>query len=84
MLTGMTPIIIKLQEAVQRYNIKEKSSNRTFEFDYDVELKHWPHPADAVTIEEVLGNDDTSVHAFTVGSKHDQGVGPVHLSSKEE
>jgi len=38
MLTGMTPIIIKLQEVVQRRNIKEKSSNRTFELGYDVEL----------------------------------------------
>jgi ribonuclease HI len=43
--------------------------------DYDVELKHWLHPADAVTIEEVVGNEDASVHALTDGSKHDQGVG---------
>jgi hypothetical protein len=75
MLTGMTPIIVKLQDVVQRYNIKEKSSNRTFELDYDVEPKNWPHPADAVTIKDVLGNEDASVHAFTDGSKHDQGVG---------
>jgi len=27
-----------------------------------------------VTIEEVVGNEDASVHAFTDGSKHDQGV----------
>jgi ribonuclease HI len=74
-LAGMTPIITKLQEVVQHYNIKEKSSNRTFELDYDEELKHWPHPADAVTIEEVVGNEDASVYAFTEGSKHDQGVG---------
>jgi len=84
-LTGMTPIIIKLQEVVQRHNIKEKSSNRTFELDYDVELKHWLHPAEAVTIEEVVGKEDASVHAFTDGSKHDQGVrsGAVIFKGRE-
>jgi ribonuclease HI len=70
---------------VQRYNIKEKSSNRTFELDYDVKLKHWPHPADAVIIEEVVGNEDAAVHAFTDGSKHDQGVesGAVIFKGRE-
>jgi hypothetical protein len=38
MLTGMTPIIIKLEEVVKRYNIKEKSGNSTFELDSEVEL----------------------------------------------
>jgi hypothetical protein len=28
-----------LEEVVKRYNIKEKSGNRTFELDIDVELK---------------------------------------------
>ena len=39
MLTGMTPIIIKLEEVVKRYNTKGKSGNHTFELDSDVELK---------------------------------------------
>jgi hypothetical protein len=43
--------------------------------DYDVDLKYWPYPADAVTINEVVGNEDASTHAYTEGSKHDQGVG---------
>jgi ribonuclease HI len=75
MLTGMTPIIIKLEEVVKRYNIKGKSGNRTFELDYDVELKYWPHPADVVTIKEVVSNEEASVQAYTDGSKYDQGVG---------
>jgi hypothetical protein len=75
MLTGMTPIIINLQEVVQRYNIKVKSSNRKIDLDYDVVLKYWPHPADAVTINEVAGDEDASIDAYTDGSKHDQEVG---------
>jgi hypothetical protein len=73
MLMGTTSIIIKLEEVVKRYKIK-KSGNRTIEMD-DVEFKYWPHPADAVTIDEVVGNEEASVHAYTDGSKHDQGVG---------
>jgi len=75
MLMGMTPIIIKLEEVVKCYNIKGRLGDRTFELDSEVELKYWPHPADAVTIKEVAGNEEASVQAYTDGSKHDQGVG---------
>jgi len=40
-----------------------------------VEFKYWPHPADAVTIGEVVGNEEATVKAYTDGSKNDQGVG---------
>ena len=75
MLVGMTPIIIKLEEAVKRYNIKRRFGDRTFELDYDVELKYWPHLAEAVTIKEVADNEEASVQAYTDGTKHDKGVG---------
>jgi ribonuclease HI len=75
MLAAMTPKIIKLEEVVKRYKIKEKSGNSTIELDHDVEFKYWPHPAEAVTIYEVVGNEDASVHTYTDGSKHDRGVG---------
>jgi hypothetical protein len=43
--------------------------------DNDVELKYWPHPADAVTIKEVADNKGASVQSYTDGSKYEQGVG---------
>jgi len=73
-LTGMTPINIKLEEVVKRY-INKKTVSHTFVLDSAVELKHWLHPADAVTIIEVAGNEEASVQAYTDGSKHGQGVG---------
>jgi len=73
MLMGMTPIIIKLEEVVKCYKIKEKLGNSTIELDQD-QFTYWPHPAEAVTIEAV-GNEEASVHVYTDGSKHDQGVG---------
>ena len=75
MLTGMTPIIIKLEEVVKRYRIKERTGNRTIELDHEVEFKYWPHPADVVTIDEVESDEEATVHAYTDGSKQDQGVG---------
>ena len=49
-LTGISPIIIKLAEVLKRYNIKEKTVSHSFKLDSDVELKYWPHLADAVKI----------------------------------
>jgi len=43
--------------------------------DRAVELKHWLHPADAVTLKEVAGNEESSVQAYTDGSNHGQVVG---------
>jgi hypothetical protein len=75
MTTGMTPKHIKLEEVVKRYNIKEKLGNRTIELDHDVEFKYWLHLAEAVTKDEVVGNEEATVKAYTDGSKNDQGFG---------
>jgi len=75
MLTGMTPIIIKLEELAQRCKAKERTGKCKIELDLEVEFKNWPHPADAVTIEEVISEEDAPVSAYTDGSKQNQGVG---------
>ena len=74
MLTGMTPIIIKLEESAQRCKAKERTGNCKIELDHEVKLKNWPHPADAVTI-EVVSEEDATISAYTDGSKQDQAVG---------
>jgi hypothetical protein len=51
-LTGMTPIIIKTEEAVKKCNIRKGKGSQTHLFDSEVELKNWPHPADVVKIIE--------------------------------
>jgi len=43
MLTGMTPVIIKLEEETAHYKIKEKSGHCDIEWDCGVEIQHWPH-----------------------------------------
>jgi len=46
MVTGMTPIIIKLEEETAHYKIKQNSGHCDIEWDCGVELQHWPHPAE--------------------------------------
>jgi len=74
MLTGMTPIIIKLEEIEKRCKAKERTENSKTEMDLEVEFKNWPHPTDAVIIEEVKSEEDTTIAAYTDGSKQEQRV----------
>jgi hypothetical protein len=52
LLAGMTPILIKTEEAVKQYNIGKGKGSQTQLIDREVELKNSPHPADAVKIIE--------------------------------
>jgi len=69
MLTVMTSIIIKLEEIVKRCKPKERAENNKTEMDLEVQFKNWPHPADAVIIEEVKSEEDATIAAYTDGSK---------------
>jgi hypothetical protein len=70
-LTGLTPIVIKEEEAAKLYNIMRKS--QVHETDYEVQPKDWLHPADSVRITEQ--QDEHAVQIFTDGSKSEHGVG---------
>jgi ribonuclease HI len=64
-----------VDEAVRLYNATKLRGSQTQEIDYVVEQKNWPHSADrAVIIEEEETNDST-VLAYTDGSKSELGVG---------
>ena len=45
-LTGLTPLVIKAEEAANLYNIMRESQAR--EIDHEVQPKDWLHPADSV------------------------------------
>jgi ribonuclease HI len=74
-LTGITPIIIKTEEAVGLYNARKTRGSQTQEIDYVVEHKNWPHPADGAIIIEEEETKDSTVLAYTDGSKNELGVG---------
>jgi hypothetical protein len=75
MLTKMTPILIKLEEERAHHKIEQKLGHRDIEWDCDVEIQNWPHPAEVGTIREVVGNEETSIQVYTDGSKQEHGVG---------
>jgi hypothetical protein len=74
-LTGITHIIIRTEEAVKQYNIRKSRESQTIELDNVVELKDWPHPADAVIITETQDHNDQTVQVYTDGSKCKNGFG---------
>jgi len=74
-LTGMTPIILKLEEAVTRYPFRNKQQQQTRILDQDVEFRNWPHPAKAILIVETKSHDEAKIRVYTDGSKYQGGVG---------
>jgi len=70
-LTGLTPIVIKAEEAAKLYNIMRKS--QVHEIDHEVQPKAWLHSGDSVRITEQ--QDEQAIQIFTDGSKSEQGVG---------
>jgi hypothetical protein len=73
-LTGITPIIIKTEEAVRLYNTRKIRGSQTQEIHYVVEHKNWSHPADGAIIIEEEETKDSTVLAYTDGSKSELGV----------
>ena len=71
-VTGMTPIIIKTEEAVKQYSISKRNGSQTQLTDREVELKNWPHPADVVKIIEDNRYNE-QIQMYTDGSKNEHG-----------
>ena len=75
-LTGMTPIIIKTEEAVKQYNIRKGKGSQTQLIDSEVELKNWPRPAEAVKITEAKGHEEQMIQATQMGARMNKVLGP--------
>jgi hypothetical protein len=73
-LSGMTPIVIKIEEAIQFYEITRGNTREVALVDCDVGVKHWEYPAERITL--LTGNNETSaIQIYTDGSKSGLGVG---------
>jgi hypothetical protein len=71
-ITGVKPIDIKAEETGKYYEITKRKG---IQYDREMEVKNWNHPAKHVKLIE--GHEDSShyIHAYTDGSKSDIGVG---------
>jgi hypothetical protein len=63
MITGLTPIDIRIKENAQPYQIT-KGIKQEEQFDHDTETKHWLHPAISFTILEDGRDDDSSIKIY--------------------
>jgi hypothetical protein len=75
MITGLTPIDIKIEETAQFFQITKGNKKEEEQIDHDTRTKYWLHPAVLLTILEDCNGDDSSIQIFTDGSKTEQGVG---------
>ena len=74
-LTGVTTIIIKIEESVRLYKARNSPEYQGHEIDTAVKLKNWPHPTECSTITETDNGNESSVHIYSDGSKTKTGVG---------
>ena len=72
-LTGLTPIAIKIEETAKLYELTKVSSNKNVIVDNDIEVKHWQHPADAITRMLEDTGERSLIQIFTDGSKTGSG-----------
>jgi hypothetical protein len=70
-----TPIIIRTEETAKQYSIRKGIGDLIKSIDLEVELKNWPHPAEAVATIEVKEYEDQSIQIYTDGCKSELGVG---------
>ena len=71
-IAGLIPINIKIEETGKYYEItKEKG----IQYDGEMEVKNWNHPAKHVKITEGHVDSPHYIQAYTDGSKSDIGVG---------
>ena len=82
-LTGITPIIIKTEEAVKMYNARKAKENNTQEIDNALEYKKWPHPSEAVAIVEEKGDEQQTLQIYTDGAKMNKESAQEWRSSQD-
>jgi hypothetical protein len=72
-LTGMTATAIKIDEAIQFYEITRGSTKEEALVDRDMAVKLWQHPAQMITLLTENNKETSTIQTFTDGSKSEQG-----------
>lgn len=74
-LTGLTPVHLKLKEIAIIHQVKGSNNYETHNVDHIVNYKNWTHPAKSVEILETRQGEEYTYEIYTDGSKSDEGVG---------
>jgi len=74
-LTGLTPIAIKIEEAAEFYQLTRGSTREEAQINRDIGFKHWQHLAETITILTEDNEETSAIKIFIDGSKTEKGVG---------
>lgn len=74
-VTGLTPILFKIEEIVNLYFAKTRHKYDGLNLDYIIQHKNWTHPAELIDIKETEQNTEYTYEIYTDGSKSERGVG---------
>ena len=75
MITGLTPIDIKIKEVASLFQITKRRTKEEPPLDLDTSITHWLHPAFSISLLKEGNDEDSDLENFTDGSKTKQGVG---------
>jgi hypothetical protein len=73
-LTGITPVIIELENAAKLYHIT-REKNQDGLYDTPMHYKRWPHPAKVIELKNKRYDMHYKLEIYTDGSKNEKGVG---------
>jgi len=74
-LTGTMPVDLKIEQTARIYQLTKGNDTGKTQFDKDMEVRYWQHPAEASISSTDKKEDKGSIHIHTDGSKTDKGVG---------
>ena len=80
-ITGMTPIQLKIEKAVQLYFQTRSQTKDTGQFDNNKEARWWQHPAESVIMTDEENEEASPLQIYTDGSKTEKrgGIRDSHL-----
>jgi len=74
-LTGMTPINIKIEEVTKLYHQTSNCTKDNEQYDKHKEARFWQHPAETIIRASEETKEDSPHQIYTDGSKTERGVG---------
>jgi hypothetical protein len=74
-LTGMISTDLKIEQAARIYQLTKGNDKEKAQFDKDMEVRYWQHPAKASISSTEEKEEKGTIHIYTDGSKTDKGVG---------
>ena len=74
-ITGLTPIHLKIKETAELYKIVRGNRHKNSLIDHDKPPKQWLHPAARFIATDNTKEYSTPINIYTYGSKSEKGVG---------